>query len=197
MNNQLEVRVNKLEGITGKLAGVMSNLQNGQKTMVEVLHDLSFVIADEIREQISQEILSQKEQFKQEFSEDITQVKTDVEGVKEKLKQTTIDRHQEGELTQLRKSRIMKLVGGMKSPEYTLFYSRYVGKLTNDLKSYFKVSSYKDISLEEFDSAKNYINSWIAPSWYTKYLLDELKEKSENGELKISEQKALNEYLNF
>lgn len=195
MENQLEKRVNKLEGVTGKLALLANNLHNGQSTLVEVLQEITGDISSEIREQVSIEMVAQGVKLKQDVKQDITDVKQDIETVKDAIKETTIDRHQEAEIKNKIAKRTKKLVGEKGSPKYILFYAPFRGRITNLLKDYFTVSSYKDISIDEYKDAMDLIGTLTPEDWFEKYILDDIKNKSKNDELKVSQQKALIEYL--
>lgn len=195
MENQLEVRVNKLEGITGKLASLANNLQNGQCTIVEVLQELSGEISSEIRDQVSTEMLAQSVKLKQDVNEDITCVKQDIEDVKEAIKETTIDRHQESEIKNKIARQTKSLVGEKGTPKYILFYAPFRGRITNLLKNFFNVASYKDISIDEYKKAMELIGTLVPEDWFVNFILDSLRKRSKNDELKVSEQKALTLYL--
>jgi len=195
MENTLEVRINKLEGITGKLATLANNLHNGQTTLVEVFQDLSEEIASEIREQVSIEMIAQGIKLKQDVKEEMTDVRKDMEDVKEALKETTIDRHQRANIKNKIAKCTKKLVGEKDDPRYTLFYAPYRGRITNLLKKHFNVTAYEDISIDEYDKAMDLIGLLSPEDWFTQYILDDLRTKSDNGELKVSVQKALIKYL--
>ena len=195
MENALEIRVNKLEGITGKLAHLASNIQTGQSTIVEVLQELTGDISTEITERVSIEMIAQGIKIKQEVKEDIVYVKQDIEEVKEAIKETTINRHQEKGIKDKIARQTKSLVGEKGSPKYILFYAPFRGRVTNLLKKYFEVASYKDISIDEYNKAIDLIETLVPEEWFEKYILDDWRTKSENDELKVFQQKALMSYL--
>jgi septal ring factor EnvC (AmiA/AmiB activator) len=195
MNSTIETRVSKLEGITGKLASLTNDLYSGQKTVVEVLQDMGMVIGSEIREQISIEMIAQTEILKHNVNEEITDVKKDVEKVKETLKETGLDRHKQNDISEKIASRVKQLVGKKNSVTYILFYSAYRGRITKLLKQHYNVSSYKDISLDEFESALKLIDILTPESWFDNYILESWRDKIENNEAKEKEIKAYKEYI--
>lgn len=185
---ELEVRVNKLELFSKKLAG-------GQNDLYGALQEFSGLVADEIRQQIKQEAAGIGITIREEAGKELTEVKIKQEEIAEKLKETGIDRHKQADIQNKLLSRTYQLTGKNGTKEYILFYKPVKGRITKLLKQKYKISSYKDISIDEYDAAMNDIDTLSVEPWFIQYIVDDWKRKSKDGEIKVSEQRALNEYL--
>ncbi|MCR1953329.1 ORF6C domain-containing protein [Clostridioides mangenotii] len=51
-------------------------------------------------------------------------------------------------------------LGGYNSPAYKKLSKKAYSALHRDLKGYFKVNSYKNLSVKRYDEAINYIQGW-------------------------------------
>ncbi|MCP1306449.1 Rha family transcriptional regulator [Paenibacillus tyrfis] len=91
----------------------------------------------------------------------------EVEARVEKLENnSTIDYGQQRELKKLGNARIVKLLGGKKAPAYrnsSLRSSAY-STLWNDYQEYFKVNSYNNTLIKDYERALQYVPRWTAPN---------------------------------
>lgn len=164
-------------------------------TMIGRMNDILNVTTEKIDDFKKQ--IKENEIKTDEIEVTVDKVKEDVGGIKDAIKQTTIDRHQRANIKNKIATRTKKFTGDKDDPKYILFYSAYRGRITNLLKKHFNVSAYEDISIDEYDEAIKLIGLLSPEDWFTEYVLDDLKTKSENGELKVSVEKALTKYLSI
>lgn len=185
---ELQVRVNKLETFSKKLAGSQSDLYGA-------LQEFTGLVADEIREQIKQEAAAIGISINEEAKKELIGVKIKQEEIQEKLKETGIDRHKQADIQNKLLHRAYQLTGKKNSKEYILFYKAVKGRITKLLKQKYNVSSYKDISIDEYATALKDIDTLSVEPWFIQYIIDDWRQKSKDGEIRVSEQRALNEYL--
>lgn len=189
--NALELRVGKIEGLMGKLA-------QGQMNTMEVLQELAGAVHSDLKTAVASEMILQKEMLKSEVKQDVVEVKQDVVEVKseldkvnEKLQYRAIDRHQIAKIDTTRKARVFQLLGGKNSDEYILLSSQYMASMTSDLKKVFNVSSYKDISQDEYPEAMNFVREWTMDRSRKQYFIKILKQKLIDDELNKKQASAL------
>ena len=190
--NNIEMRVNNLELGLQDLANFTGE---SQSKLASIIHTIASGISQEVQNQVRSEVVATKEQLKQEIKEDVTVIKQDVEKLNDALKETGIDRHKQTAIQNKLASRTFEFTGKKGTAKHTLFYSAVRGRLTKLLKQKYEISSYKDISIDEFDEAIKYIETLNVEGWFLDYILNNWKQKSDDGEIKVSEQRALDEYL--
>jgi hypothetical protein len=213
MNNELELvkkDVTTLKRVSADIVKMQINTNQTMSMAEEALNTLTEELRDRVTQDALEQITYENNAFKMEVNQQISKVKNDtelsimnqgkefkkdVDEVKDMLLSTTIDRHQQVELTKMRKERISNIVGTKGTITYDLFYSPYLACLTSMLKKHLVIDSYKDIALNEFETAKDYIRNWNPSEWFQNKIIRQYKIDLENGLLDKRKEVALNKYI--
>jgi len=165
MENNVEKRVSRLEGITGKLAGMTQQVMDGQKTLAEVVIELSKEITGDFREEIKEEIVASGIKTSQYVDKKIGDIKGDIVGIQKSIKNDCISGIQISELEKERRRRVIHLLSGIKSDKYKVFGSAYFKESGQDILYKFKESepkllSFSFIKKTQFNDVLLYVRNW-------------------------------------
>jgi prophage antirepressor-like protein len=130
-----------------------------------------------------------------QLKETVATIKEEMNEVQDVLSVTSIDRHQQGEITNARNRRVVSMLGGKKTAKYALFSKGYCEKCLKDLKDSLRIGSYKDIAKTEYLDALNYIANWNPSTSLNNEIIAYWLDKRDNKDIKPDKLKALNEYL--
>ncbi len=159
-NLNIETRVEKIEGITDKMARVQSNLIVSTNDMAGVIIDL-----DEMRRQFKQEVAASILGINKDFETKIGAVTATIEGIKEDIKNDNITAIQAAELTKERRRRVIHLLGGLKSDKYKVFNGAYFAESGSDVLYKFKQSESKLLAFThlkkiQFEEVLSFVRNW-------------------------------------
>ncbi|WP_342421883.1 ORF6C domain-containing protein [Paenibacillus sp. FSL E2-0178] len=130
-----------------------------------------------------------------QLKETIEVIQEEMSEVQDVLSVTSIDRHQQKEITNARNRRVVSMLGGMKNFKYILFANKYYGQCLKDMKNKFNIATYKDLAKTELQEALNYISNWKPNVHTEKSIIADWLVKRDNGDIKKGNLRALNEYL--
>lgn len=94
------------------------------------------------------------------------------------------------------RDRAFYFTGDKTSPEYMLFYRKYISSIYKKLKAIYEVSSYTMINADELVNCLNAIKNWYPKENLKNETLQEYIKKQEKGLLPEHKSKALDLYLN-
>lgn len=96
----------------------------------------------------------------QEMQKQVIHVREDIKYVKSIAEKSTIDYEQQENIRELVNQRGTEILGGKKAPAYKAMSKKIFQSLWRDYKKYFKVNSYKNTAIKDYDSAINYVQNW-------------------------------------
>ena len=96
----------------------------------------------------------------QAVQKEVLEVKEDIRYVKAIAEKSTIDYDQQGELFRLANARGTEILGGKNAPAYKSMSKKIFQSLWRDYKKYFKVNSYKNTAIKDYENAIRYIQNW-------------------------------------
>ncbi len=88
---------------------------------------------------------------------EIETIKTDVSYLKESMR---ISGAQEFKINQLGKQKVLKSLGGYKSPAYQKMSSKVFARFWRDFKQHFMIPRYSELPKRKYDEAINFIKAW-------------------------------------
>ena len=92
-----------------------------------------------------------------EHEEKIELIQSDVNYLKETMR---IDGVQEFQINQLGKKKVIKSLGGYKSPAYQKLSGKLFARFWRDFKQHFMIPRYSELPKKRFDEAIEFINAW-------------------------------------
>lgn len=165
MENNIEKRVSRLEGVTGRLAGMTQQVMDGQKTLAEVVIELSKEITGDFREEIKEEIVASGIKSSQYVDGRIGEVNETIVKIQEDIANDELSGEQLDELEKERRRRVIHLLVSLRNDKYKVFGSTYFKELGTDILCQFKISesslkSFKRIKKNQFEEVLSYVRSW-------------------------------------
>ena len=92
-----------------------------------------------------------------QHEEKIELIQSDVNYLKETMR---IDGVQEFQINQLGKKKVIKSLGGYKSPAYQELSGKLFARFWRDFKQHFMIPRYSELPKKRFDEAIEFINAW-------------------------------------
>lgn len=105
-------------------------------------------------------ILRTSENFARAFQEmqtDVNDLKADVSYIKNNM---TCDTRKQQNILAFAKSHVTKMLGGRDSQAYKSEYRRTIQWLWADFRRLFGINSYKDVPVNDYDRAMDFIRDW-------------------------------------
>lgn len=96
----------------------------------------------------------------QAIQKEVLEAREDIRCVKAIAEKATIDYEQQGELFRLANARGTEILGGKTAPAYKSMSKKIFQSLWRDYKKYFKVNSYKNTAIKDYETAISYIQNW-------------------------------------
>ena len=96
----------------------------------------------------------------QAVQKEVLEVKEDIRYVKAIAEKSTIDYEQQENIRELVNLRGTEILGGKTAPAYKSMSKKIFQSLWRDYKKYFKVNSYKNTAIKDYENAIRYIQNW-------------------------------------
>ncbi len=96
----------------------------------------------------------------QAVQKEVSEVKEDIRYVKAIAEKSTIDYEQQENIRELVNIRGTEILGGKTAPAYKSMSKKIFQSLWRDYKKYFKVNSYKNTAIKDYENAIRYIQNW-------------------------------------
>lgn len=96
----------------------------------------------------------------QAVQKEVLEVKEDIRYVKAIAEKSTIDYEQQENIRELVNIRGTEILGGKTAPAYKSMSKKIFQSLWRDYKKYFKVNSYKNTAIKDYENAIRYIQNW-------------------------------------